>query len=149
MIAEHSQFKTGPKDWDKSMLQGEINILASEASWPWPKALRDIFRPREVNLLIAENAGDFVNIIESRRIHTTIIDMDSEKSNGLATIKVIRIHSPLVPCILLTSVAGESLLSKALQLDVFSVIAKPVDMEVLRRQLHKLFIKKYNSYIFQ
>jgi len=149
MIAEDAQFKTGHPDLHKGMLQGEINVLASEASWPWPEALRDIFRPRAVNLLVAENAGDFVNIIQSRRIHTTIVDMDSEKSTGLATIKLIRIHYPLLPCILLTSIAGESLLSNALKLDVFSVIAKPVDMEVLRRQLNKLFIKKYNSYIFQ
>lgn len=149
MIAEDSKFKTGDTKVHKHVLRGEINVLASEASWAWPEALRDIFRPRAVNLLVAQNAGDFVHIIESRRIHTTIIDMDSEKSNGLATIKLIRIHYPLLPCILLTSIAGESLLSNALKLDVFSVIAKPVDMEVLQRQLNKLFIKKYNSYIFQ
>ncbi len=32
----------------------------------------------------------------------------------------------------------------ALGLDVFSVIDKPVDMGVLREQLNRLFIKKYN-----
>jgi hypothetical protein len=39
-------------------------------------------------------------------------------------------------------------LGRALQLDVFSVIDKPVDMNVLREQLNRLFIKKYNSNIF-
>ncbi|GAH06813.1 unnamed protein product [marine sediment metagenome] len=88
----------------------EINVLASEANWAWPEAVRSIFRPRGVNLLVAQSAGEFVNIIERRRIHTTIVDMDSEKSNGLATIKIIRMDYPLVPCILLSSAAGESLL---------------------------------------
>jgi len=127
----------------------EVNVLASGASWAWPEALRGIFRPRGVNLLVAENAGDFVNIIKRRRIHTTIVDMDSEKSNALATIKIIRIEYPLLPCILLTGTAGRALLDKALQLDVFSVIHKPVDMGVLQELLNRLFIKKYNSYIFQ
>jgi DNA-binding NtrC family response regulator len=97
---------------------------------------------------MAENAVEFVNIIERKRIHTTIVDMDSEESNGLATIKIIRMDYPLLPCILLTSTAGESLLGKALRLDVFSVIDKPVDMSVLREQLNRLFVKKYDSDIF-
>jgi DNA-binding NtrC family response regulator len=97
---------------------------------------------------MAENAVEFVNIIERKRIHTTIVDMDSEESNGLATIKIIRMDYPLLPCILLTSAAGESLLGKALRLDVFSVIDKPVDMSVLQEQLNRLFVKKYNSDIF-
>jgi DNA-binding NtrC family response regulator len=55
---------------------------------------------------------------------------------------------PLLPCILLTSTAGEATLSKALRLDVFSVVDKPVDMGILRELLNRLFIKKYNSDIF-
>ena len=127
----------------------EVNVLASEASWAWPEALRRIFRPRGINLLVAESAVEFINIIERKRIHTTIVDMDSGQSNGLATIKIIRMDYPLLPCILLTSTAGKSLLDKALRLDVFSVIDKPVDMHVLREQLNRLFTKKYNSSIFE
>ena len=126
----------------------EVNVLASEASWAWPEAVRSIFRPRGINLLVAENASEFVNIIERKRIHTTIVDMDSEGSNGLATIKIIRMDYPLVPCILLSSATGESLLGKALRLDVFNVIDKPVDMGVLQEQLNRLFIKKYSSNVF-
>jgi DNA-binding NtrC family response regulator len=126
----------------------EVNVLASGANWAWPEVQRNIFEPRGVNLLVAENTDEFVNIIEQRRIHTTIVDLDSEKSTELATIKIIRIDYPLLPCILLTSVVGEAILSKALRLDVFSVIEKPVDMNILREQLNRLFIKKYNSDIF-
>ena len=126
----------------------EVNVVASEANWAWPVALRCIFRPRGINLMVAGNADEFVNIIKRRRVHTTILDMDSEKSNALATIKIIRMDYPLLPCILLTSKVGETLLGRALQLDVFSVIDKPVDMAVLQEQLNRLFVKKYNSNIF-
>jgi len=126
----------------------EVNVLASQASWAWPAALREVFRPRGVNLLVAEDADQFVNIIRSKRIHTTILDTDSEKSSTLTTIRIIRMDYPLLPCILLSSTAGESLLGEALRLDVFSVIGKPVDMSVLREQLDRLFLKKYNCDIF-
>lgn len=126
----------------------EVNVLASGANWAWPEVQRNLFRPRGVNLLVAENTDEFVNIIGQRRIHTTIVDLDSEKSNGLTTVKILRIDYPLLPCILLTGSAGESMLSKALRLGVFSVIEKPVDMNILREQLNRLFVKKYNSNIF-
>jgi DNA-binding NtrC family response regulator len=126
----------------------EINLLTSGVNWAWPQAVRNILRPRGVNLLVAENTNDFVHIIERRRIHTTIVDMESGISDGLATIRIIRKRYPLLPCILLTRAAGESLLGNALRLDVFSVIDKPVDMHILQEQLNRLFIKKYNSYIF-
>jgi DNA-binding NtrC family response regulator len=134
-------------DFARSKLE-EVNVLASEANWAWPEAVRNIFRPRGVNLLVARSTSDFVDIIERRRIHTTIVDMDSERSNGLATIRIIRMGHPFLPCILLSSHAGEAVLSKALKLDVFSVIDKPVDMDILREQLNRLFMKRYDSDIF-
>jgi DNA-binding NtrC family response regulator len=130
-----------------------FNVLASQANWAWPAALRDIFRPRGVNLLVAEDANQFVSIMRSRRIHTTIIDVDSDKSNALATIRIIRMNYPLTPCILLSSRPQgegrhESLLGNALKLNVFSVIDKPVDMGLLREQLNRLFIRKFDSNVF-
>ena len=127
----------------------EINVLISDENWAWPQAMRKIFQPRGVNLMVARCADEFVNIIKRTRIHTTIVDMDSEKSNGLATIKIIRMNYPLIPCIMLTSTTGQDLLGKALKLNVFSVIDKPVDMDVLQEQLCRLFKKKYNSDIFR
>ena len=126
----------------------EINILASGDSWAWPEALRCIFQPRGINLLVAESTNDFVNIVERRRIHTTIVDTDPERSNALATVKIIRMRHPLLPFILLSSARDESILSQALKLDVFSVIDKPVKMSVLQGQLNRLFKKRYNSDIF-
>ncbi|MHC4394020.1 MAG: response regulator [Planctomycetota bacterium] len=127
----------------------EVNVLASEANWAWPQAVRDIFQPRGVNLLVAKSVSEFVEVIGQKRIHATIVDMDSEKCNGLATIKIIRMDYPLVPCILLSSRAGEEILSKALRLDVFGVIDKPVDMAVLLGLMNRLFMKKYNSDLFK
>jgi len=135
MVARRSQFD-------------EVNVLISEADWAWPDAVRRIFQPRGVNLLMAESVDQFITIIERKRIHTTIVDMDSEKSNGLATIKIIRMEYPLLPCILLASEATQDILCKALELDVFGVIDKPVDMAVLQQVLNRLFQKKYNNDVF-
>ncbi len=126
----------------------EVNVLASAADWAWPEAVRSLFKPRGVNLLVAQEPREFVQVISNRRIHTTIVDMDAERSTGLATIKIIRMDYPLVPCILLTSRVDSEVLGKALQLDVFGVIDKPVSMDLLQQVLNRLFLKKYNSDLF-
>jgi len=126
----------------------EVNVLASAADWAWPEAVRSLFRPRGVNLLVAQEAREFVQVISNRRIHTTIVDMDEERSTGLATIKIIRMDYPLVPCILLTSRVDADVLGRALELDVFGVIDKPVNMNLLQQVLNRLFLKKYNSDLF-
>ena len=88
-----------------------------------------------------------MDIIERRRIAATILDLDSA-IGGFTTIKLIHKRRPSLPCIVLSSSASEDLLGKALQLEVFSVIDKPVDMDILREQLNRLFVKRYDSDIF-
>jgi DNA-binding NtrC family response regulator len=127
----------------------EFNVLAIRSDWDWPGALRDIFRPRGVNLLVAQNTNDIVNVLRQRRICTTIIDTDpGEPEAGLWTLKIIRMEQPLMPCILLARCATNMMLEKALQLDVFSVMVKPVDMNILKEMLNRLFVKRYGSHIF-
>jgi len=125
----------------------EINVLASRAGWAWPQALHAIFEPRGISLLMAESPVEFVNIIERRRIHTAIVDVDCE-GGGLVTVRIIRTDFPAMPCILLSGHSDNATLDEALRLGVFSVIDKPVDMEILRQQLNRLFLKKYHSDIF-
>lgn len=99
--------------------------------------------------MVAENTNDIVNVLRQRRICTTIIDTDpGEPEAGLWTLKIIRMEQPLMPCILLANRATNMMLEKALQLDAFSVIDKPVDMNILKDLLNRLFVKRYGSHIF-
>jgi DNA-binding NtrC family response regulator len=97
---------------------------------------------------MVSHAGETMNVLTQRRVHTAIVDMDSKIFGGLGMLKTIKNSFPLLPCILLADTAEEKLLSAALELDVFSVMNKPVDIQLLQKQLHKLFVKKYNSNLF-
>ena len=127
---------------------GQINVLVSEADWAWPVAVREIFLPRGVSMMLARRPSDVTDIMRQRRIHTAIVDMDAENLNGMGTLRIIRAQNPLVPCILLAHDVEQKMLSKALELDVFSVIGKPVDFDVLVRQLDRLFTRRYSCDVF-
>jgi DNA-binding NtrC family response regulator len=131
------------------MTLSEINVLVGRPDWAWTEAVNRIFEPRGVNSIIAADAAGALDIIERRSIHTAIVDMDSAPAGGLSIIRVIRGYYPMLPCILVSRSTEEKLLATALELNVFSVIAKPVDMRILQDQLNRLFIKKYNSAIFR
>jgi DNA-binding NtrC family response regulator len=126
---------------------GEVNVLASQSNWAWPKALQDIFQPAGVNLIVARRVDEFIEVLRHTRIHATIIDADADLGR-LSTVRIIRMDHPRLPCLLLTSDMRQDLLDSALQLEVFSVLAKPVDLGLLRRQLDRLFIKAYDSSVF-
>jgi len=79
-----------------------INVLINDAGWAWPDAVRQIFNDRDVQLLLAKNADQALNILQHRRIHTAIVDMDCQ-TGGLAVIKMIRSGFPLLPCILIAA----------------------------------------------
>lgn len=134
MVCAHSQL-------------GEVNVLASQSNWAWPKAVQDIFQPAGVSFIMASRVDEFVNVLRHKRIHATIIDADADQGR-LSTIRIIRMDHPRLPCLMLTSDVRQDVLDMALQLDVFSVIAKPVDLGLLRRQLNRLFVKAYSSPLF-
>jgi len=125
-----------------------IKVLINGSDWAWPDAVRQIFRDRSVELLMVKQADEALNVLQQRRIHTAIVDMDSKMLSGLGMIRIIRSNFPMLPCILLAEDAEEKLLTAALELDVFSVMNKPVDIALLQNQLHRLFVKRYNSNLF-
>ena len=130
------------------MTTDSVKVLINGSDWAWPDAVRRIFRNRPVELLMVRRADEALNVLQQRRIHTAIVDMDSKVFSGIGMIKIIRSSFPMLPCILLADDAEEKLLSAALELDVFSVVNKPVDIDLLKNQLNRLFVRKYNSNLF-
>jgi DNA-binding NtrC family response regulator len=132
----------------ESLQGGQINVLVSEADWAWPMAVREIFLPRGVSMMLARRPEDVLDIMQQRRIHTAIVDMDSDDFSGPGVIRIIKACNPLLPCILLAKTVEQKVLSKALEMEVFSVIGKPVDFDVLLGQLDRLFTRRYNCDVF-
>ena len=130
------------------MTLSEINVLVGRSDREWSRAVEEMLVPRGIKSMIASSAGEAVDILAGSRIHMALVDIDSQVVNGLSIVRAVRGYEPMLPCIMASAQCERPMLSRALALDVFSVIAKPVDTVILQRQLNRLFIKKYNSYVF-
>ncbi len=125
----------------------EVNLLASQGCWAWPKAVVELFKPRGVNLIVVNSPAEFTQVLRHKRVHATIVDADAGMGQ-LAALRTIRTDYPRVPCLVLASECGQDIMDHALGMDVFSVIRKPVDMQIFRQQLDRLFVKRYSSHVF-
>jgi DNA-binding NtrC family response regulator len=125
-----------------------VNVLLNNADWAWPQAVRDIFQPRGVNALVADSCNDIVRIVTNNKIHLALLDMSQDDLSMIHTLKIIRKHDRLLPCILLTGSINDTQLSQVLALNVFTVVNKPVDLHLLIKLMHRLFQKCYASDIF-
>ena len=130
------------------MTLSEINVLVGHGDRAWSNAVEEMFAPRGIRSMVASSAGEAVDILAGSRVHMALVDIDSQVVNGLSIVRAVRGYEPMLPCIMASERCERPVLSRALELDVFSVIAKPVDALILQSQLNRLFIKKYNSYVF-
>ncbi|MBE0535244.1 MAG: response regulator [Phycisphaerae bacterium] len=130
------------------MAPNQINVLLGRSDAEWSRAVEQLFVPRGIRSMVAGSAGEAVDILERSHVQLALLDMDSGGPGGLSMVRAIRGYEPFLPCITVSSRWERPLLGEALELNVFSVIAKPVDMQVLQEQLNKLFIKQYNSDVF-
>ena len=126
----------------------DVNVLASQTDWSWLQTLGRVFRPRGVNLMVAQTAIEFVKLVHCQQVHATIVDADTSLG-GLTTVKILRKDFPKLPCLVVSKDTGHGLLKQALDLDVFSVIEKPVNMVLLQQQLNRLFMKVYRNSVFE
>ena len=127
-----------------------VNVLLTGAEWRWPQAVTQIFRPRGINSLLAVSEAETVRLVTNNVIHLAILDSSSDSESFSATrlLRTIRNHKPLLPCILLARQTDDRLLTEALALGAFSVLAKPVDLQLLGKQINTLFVKRYQSHVF-
>ena len=139
-----------------------VNVLIEDSDWAWPRAVREIFQPRGINALLAESTTEAVRLVSNNRIHLAILSYQCDSpareptsthkpyhgALGLSMLRLVRKQDSLLPCILLAHSVNDRLLAEALSLGAFSVLAKPVDMDLLGRQINRLFQKWYSSNVF-
>lgn len=132
-----------------------ITILIENANWAWPQAVTNIFQPRGISALVAQSTSDAVRLIRNNRIHLAIIDaselqpsspnVNRSESAGLNLLRTIHNQHRLVPCIVLAEEINDRILNHALALGAFSVLKKPVDLNLLANRIDRLFAKLYDS----
>ncbi len=106
---------------------------------------RKLLEPQGVVTVAAHTGREALRLIESGTIHVAVLDQQMPQLSGMAVVKRMRDLPDAPPAILLADHLTNHLLHEALGLKVFSVLAKPVQMNLLLDSLARLMKRHYES----
>ena len=109
----------------------DYSILIADDDTNCRQALRDIMEPEGFRTLLASSGEEALDIVREADVHLVLLDMYMPTLTGLETLQLVRQIKGMLPAILITGDADESLIRRACQMRFYSVIPKPVSKNVV------------------
>jgi len=111
--------------------QHDYSILIADDDDSCRAALRDIMEPEGFRTLLASSGEEALDIVREVDVHLVLLDMYMPTLTGLETLQLVRQIKGMLPAILITGDADDSLIRQACQMRFYSVIPKPVSKNVV------------------
>ena len=122
-----------------------FTVLLANESEQWHDTLRTLLEPQGVQTVAARSGREALGLIESRPIHVAVLDQQMPQLGGLQVVKMMRQLKAAPPAILLANQLTTHLLHEALGMHVFSVLSKPVDLNVRLDALARVMRRHYEG----
>lgn len=122
-----------------------FTVLLADEQERWHQTVRQLLEPQGVQTLSARTGREALSLIETYPIHVVVLDYHMKGLGGLQVIRLMREMRQAPPVILLAAELTNHLLHEALGMQVFSVLAKPVDFNVLLDTLARVMHRYYEG----
>jgi two-component system, response regulator PdtaR len=107
------------------------SILITDDDRGVREALGEIVETQGFRPVLAQHGEEAVEIVQHEPIHLAVLDMHMPRLTGLETLQLVRQINALLPAILITADATRELMRQAFHAQVFSVVPKPVNPQVV------------------
>jgi CheY-like chemotaxis protein len=111
----------------------------------WQDTVRRLLEPHGVTTLPARSGREALDLIQGGQVHVAVLDQQMPQLGGLQVIRIMREMPGAPPSILLAQHLTDHLLHEALGMRVFSVLSKPVDLNMLLDALARVLRRHYRS----
>jgi CheY-like chemotaxis protein len=115
-----------------------LTVLLANEQEAWHQTIRELLAPQGVQTVSAWNGREALRLIQSMPVHVAVLDAQMPQLGGLQVIKLMREMTPAPVAILLSSHLTNHLLQEALGMQVFTVLSKPVDFNILLDSLARI-----------
>ena len=122
-----------------------LSVLLPYEQDGWHQTVRQLLEPQGVQTVAARNGREALRIMESGGVHVAVLDADMPQLSGMQIIRRMNDMAQRPPAILLANHLTNHLLQEALGMHVFSVLSKPVDLNVLLDALARVMRRHYES----
>jgi DNA-binding NtrC family response regulator len=121
------------------------NILITDDDTGCREALRAIMEPQGFRTRLASSAEEALDIVREEPIHLALLDMHLPRMTGLEALRLMHQINALLPCILVTADATESLMRQACRAHAYSVLPKPVSRGVVLYTVGRALVRFYGD----
>jgi CheY-like chemotaxis protein len=122
-----------------------LSVLLAHDSEGWQDTVRRLLEPQGVQTLAVRTGREALETMQNTHVHVAILDQQLPQLGGLQVIRLMRDLKTAPPSILLTNNLTDHLLHEALGMHVFSVLSKPVDLNLLLDALARILKRRYAS----
>ncbi|MBY0231152.1 MAG: response regulator [Gemmataceae bacterium] len=123
----------------------DYSILIADDDGGCRDAIRDLLVPEGFQAYSAASGEEAVDIVQAQPVHLVLFDMHMPSMTGLEALRLARQFNALLPAILVTADATESLVRQAIAAQVFSVVPKPVSKGVLLYTVVRALRRAYGA----
>ena len=122
-----------------------LNVLLPYEQEGWHQTVTQLLGPQGVTTVAARNGREALRIMEAGNVHVAVLDAEMPQLGGMQIIRRMNDLAQRPPSILLANHLTNHLLQEALGMQVFSVLSKPVDLNVLLDALARVLRRHYES----
>jgi CheY-like chemotaxis protein len=110
------------------------------------ETLGELLDKQGFRTVLAADGSQAVELVQVDLVHLILFDMNMPRLTGLEALAVIRQSlDKILPAVLMTADATNDLIRRAFQAQVFSVIPKPVNTNIVLHTLSKALAKVYGN----
>jgi two-component system, response regulator PdtaR len=120
-----------------------FTILITDDDRGSRESLAGLLADRGFPTLQASSGEEAIEIVRVEIIHLVFLDMHMPRMTGLEALQQVRLLNELLPAILVTADATRELIRQALQAQVYSVIPKPINKNIVLHTLARALQQVY------
>jgi CheY-like chemotaxis protein len=128
-----------------SVNPNRFTVLLANEQESWHSTVRGLLEPQGVQTVSARTGREALEMMEKNPIHLAVLDAQMPQLGGLQVVKIMREMQKAPPTIMLADDLTSHLLREALGMQVFSVLSKPVDFNLLLDAMARVLKRFYES----
>jgi len=126
-------------------MENRLTVLLANEQEGWHRTVRGLLEPQGVRTVSVRSGREALEAVEHEHVHVAVLDLRMPQLGGMQVVKMLHQKPNSPPAILLADHLSDQLMHEALQLQVFSVLSKPVDFNLLLDSLARVVKRHYKG----
>ena len=121
----------------------DYSILIADDDVAMRDVLREVVASAGFTTLVVSCGEEALDVVGQKAVHLALLDMHLPRLTGLETLQLVRQMHAMLPAILVTADASQSLMREAQRSSIYSVLPKPVSKGLVLQTVARALRRHY------